>query len=414
MSRLRSMRRLPTESRRPMVVFAQTRLGLSLAALALAVAFGFPFGGRLAAVAGVAVPWSLLNVFLALRRPDAALSPLIALGDLTMLAVIEALVPESVWAVRFLALALLAVHAHFQGERIGVAVASFGVAALVLPNAVQDAGDPDLDGEQLVLYEATFAAATLMTVALIGRFRTEESASRLRARELTRRTLQGENEIRRRLSQALHDGPVQELIGLDMTLAAANAAIAQKDGARATDLIREAGEITQRNVRGLRDEMLDLGPYAYEEISFEAAVERCLPVWKRRYGIQAELDVGALDLPSELEGDLFRITQEAVSNAGRHGEAQKVTIRLASRDGTIELTVIDDGKGFGSVDPLGPTEAGHIGLASIRERAELMRGVLRIESSDAGSCVTVTAPHPRRARFTRRQRPSRQGVAEQG
>lgn len=388
-----------------MVVFAQARLGLSLTAMLLAIVVGPPFEGTVTAVvAGVAVPWSLLNLFLALRRPDAALSPLIALGDLALLAVIQSLVPETYGAVRFLALALLAVHAHFQGQRIGVAVASFGVAALVIPNAVQDAGDTDVGGERLAFYEATFAAATLMTVALLGRFRTEESASRLRARELTRRTLRGENEIRRKLSQALHDGPVQELIGLDMTLAAAKAAIAQADDARATDLLREASEITQRNVRSLRDEMLDLGPYAYEEISFEAAVERCLAVWCRRYGFRAELDVEPLDLPSELEGELFRITQEAVSNAGRHGEAQNVKIKLASRDGAIELTVTDDGKGFGDVDPLGATEAGHIGLASMRERAELMRGALHIDSSDAFTEVGVTAPHPRRARFGLRQR----------
>ena len=256
----------------------------------------------------------------------------------------------------------------------------------------------------MLFYEATFAACTLMTVALIGRFRTEESASRLRARELTRRTLAGENEIRRKLSHALHDGPVQELIGLDMTLAAAKAAVAQEDGERATELIREAGEITRRNVRNLRDEMLDLGPYAYDEISFEAAVERCLTVWERRFDLDARLEIEAIDLPSEMEGELFRITQEAVSNAGRHASARKVTISLIPRHGTVELTVADDGEGFGGVDPLGATEAGHIGLAGMRERADLMGGTLQIESTEAGTTVKVTAPRPRRGRFGLRQR----------
>lgn len=400
-----SMQRLPTESARPMVVFAQTRLGLSLTALLLATILGFPSGGTVAAVIlGVAVPWSLLNLFLALRRPEEALSPLVALGDLATLMIIETLVPESYGAVRFLALALLAVHAHFQGGRIGLAVASFGVAGIVIPTAIEGAGSSGVEGDRLVFYEATFTAATLMTVVLIGRFRTEESASRLRANELTRRTLLSENEIRRKLSQGLHDGPVQELIGLDMTLAAASAAVAQADGGRAADLLREAGEITQRNVRNLRDEMLDLGPYAYDEISFEAAVERCQEVWQRRYGIDVELDIEPLGLPSELEGELFRITQEAVSNAGRHGRANNVKIRLASLDGTIELTVMDDGKGFGNVDPLGPTAAGHIGLVSMRERAKLMRGTLSIESGDAGTEVAVRAPHPRRPRFGLRAR----------
>ena len=394
-----------------MVVFAQTRVGLSLTALLLAAVVGPPYGGNAAAVvAGVAVTWSLLNLFLALRRPEHALSPLIALGDLATLAIIEALVPQTYGAVRFLALALLAVHAHFQGERIGVAVASLGVAALVIPSAIESSSNAVVAGDRRIFYEATFAAATVMTVALIGRFRTEESASRLRAHELTGRTLNSENDIRRKLSQALHDGPVQELIGLDMTLAAARGAISKEDDGRAADLLREASEITQRNVRNLRDEMLDLGPYAYDEISLEAAVERCLGVWERRYDITVELDVEPVGLPSELEGELFRITQEAVSNAGRHGEADVVKIGLAGSGGNIELTVADDGKGFGSVDPLGPTEAGHIGLASMRERARLMRGTLSIESSEAGTEVRVRAPHPRRARFGLRQRASRAGA----
>lgn len=391
-----------------MVVFAQTRLGLSLAAVVVAVMAGFPYGGNVAAVAAsVAVPWSLLNLYLALKRPERALNPLIAMGDLAVLVIIESLVPETYAAVRFLALALLAVHAHFQGERIGVAVASLGVAAIVLPSVVSDAAERGVDADRLAFYEATFAAATLMSVALIGRFRTEESASRLRAHELTRRALQSENDIRRKLSQALHDGPVQELIGLDMTLAATKAAIEQGDEALAGTLIREASEITQHNVRNLRDEMLDLGPYAYDEISFASAVERCLPVWERRYDFHVELEAEALDLPSELEGELFRITQEAVSNAGRHGEAGTVRISLKGREGRIELKVTDDGKGFGSVDPLGSTEAGHIGLASMRQRAQLMRGTLHIESDGSGAEVAVSVPAPRRTRFGRRQRIAR-------
>jgi len=402
------LKRLPTESWRPMVVFAQVRLGLALTTALMAVLFGFPYGGSVAAVvACVAVPWSLLILILARRRRDAALNPAVAIGDLTMLAIIALIVPEAYGPVRFLALALLAVHAHFQGERIGIAVALFGIGALVVPSALSDGGDGAVEGERLAFYEATFAAATLMTVALVGRFRTEESASRLRARELTRRTLKRENEVRRKLSEALHDGPVQELIGLDMTLASARYAAEQGDQERAAELLHEAGEVTRHNIRALRDEMLDLGPYAYKEISFESAVERCVPVWERRFQLCAELDIEPLELPPELEGELFRITQEAVTNAGRHGEAATVRISLTGGDDAIELIVTDDGKGFGGVDPLGPTEAGHIGLASIRERADLMDGTLQIESTEAGSEVRVRAPNPPRGRFGRRPRPSR-------
>ena len=406
MSGLGPMQRLPTESSRPMVLFALTRLGLTLLATIAVTAAGLPYGGSVVVVLlGLGVPWSLLSVYLARTRPGAALNPLIAVGDLVLLALVELVAPETYGAVRFLALALLAVHAHFQGERIGIATALFAVAVLAGPAVLRD-GEV-VGGGMLTFYELAFAAAALMTVTLTGHFRTAESASRLRARELTRRTLQSEQDIRRELSQALHDGPVQELIGLGMTLAAAERAAAQGDARRSHELIREAREVNDRSVETLRGEMLDLGPYAYDEISYEAAVERCVPLWQRRFAIEARLEIDSIELPSELEGELFRITQEAVANAARHGEAGTVTISLRQREGGVVLRVADDGRGFGGVDPLGATEPGHIGLASIRERAELMRGELRIESGERGTSVVVMVPLPRRSRRGARGRAAR-------
>jgi signal transduction histidine kinase len=300
-----------------------------------------------------------------------------------------------------MALFFLAVHAHFQGERLGLLIAVFAAAVLAIPTLVDDSGP--VEGDLLIFYEGAFVAAALGTVALVGGFRTAESASRLQAREITRRTLRAEHEIRRRLSESLHDGPVQELIAADMVLTAAGAAAAEGDGQRAKELIEEARGTVERNVRELRDEMLDLGPYAYEEFSFEAAVERCFPVWKRRYDLDGHLDMGGVEMPSEMEGELFRITQEAVANAARHGSARTVRISLRADDGTVRLVVSDDGKGFEGEDPLGAAEPGHIGLATMRERSELLDGELSIESSGSGTTVSVTAPLPvRRSRERRR------------
>jgi signal transduction histidine kinase len=377
-----------------MEVFALVRVALAGTALAVVVILGLPYEGRLLAViAGVAVPWSLFNVWLARRAPESAVNPLIAAGDMAVLGIIMALAPDIYGPVHFTALFYLAVHAHFQGDRIGVVVGAFAVIVLAIPTATRD-GVP-VEGDLLAFYEGAFAAAALGTVALVGRFRTVESASRLRAREISKRTLRAEHEIRRRVSESLHDGPVQELISADMVLEAAKTAAAQGDAARASELIEEARVAVVRNVNELRDEMLDLGPYAYEEFSFEAAVERCLPVWKRRYDLDATLDAEDVDLPSEVEGELFRITQEAVTNAARHGTADRVTVSLRWSDNSVQLVVTDDGRGFRGVDPLAPSQPGHIGLATMRERTELLDGELSIDSSDEGTTVTVTAPLPR-------------------
>ncbi len=388
-----SLRRLPIESNRPMMIFAWTRLALTLMSIALVAALGFPYSGRLAAVlAGVALPWSLVNLLLAQRAPALAIRPLVAVGDVIMLIAVGLVAPETYAALRFMAIAFLAVHAHFQGERLGLAVAGFAASGLVGLTVISGGGQ--MHGRLLVFNEAIFVAAALSTAVLVGGFRTAESASRLRARELARRTLRRDSEIRRQISESLHDGPVQEMIGLDMVLAAAYTEAEREGAPRTGELLAEARAISERNVRSLRDEMLDLGPYALKEMTYAAALERCLPVWQRRYGLTTALQIDPHELPSQTEGDLFRITQEAVMNAVKHGAADHVSISLRCDDERIELSIVDDGHGFGAIDPLESTEPGHIGLASMRERAELLHGSLHIESSARGSSVIVRAPWP--------------------
>jgi signal transduction histidine kinase len=98
-----------------------------------------------------------------------------------------------------------------------------------------------------------------------------------------------------------------------------------------------------------------------------------------------------------MAGALFRIAQEAVVNAGRHAEADAVSISLRTVDSDIELRVTDNGRGFPEASPLDASEPGHLGLASIRERAELLDGTLDVETSERGTRVLVRAPLPQRA-----------------
>jgi two-component system, NarL family, sensor kinase len=313
-------------------------------------------------------------------------------GDFALLLALELAAPDTLGAVRLAALFLIAAHAHFQGERRGLAVAAIGSALLVVGSAIR--GDAPFDSDLLAFYEAVFVLSALATALVVGLLRTSESASRLRARGLSRRTMQAESEVRRRVAESIHDGPVQELIGLDMILSAARNAAEHGRGEEATGLIDEARELGMRNLRALRDEIVDLGPYAFEELSFDTAIEDCLPIWRRRYGFEVGLAIERIDLPPEMAGDLFRIAQEAVVNAGRHAQAKAVSISLRMVGSRVELRVADDGHGFDDNGPVAAGEPGHLGLASMRERAELMDGTLEIESSERGTRVLVLAPLP--------------------
>jgi signal transduction histidine kinase len=385
------LRRLPMDSSHPLMVFAVTRVVLALLALAAVLTLGLPYQGRgLAVIGGLLLPWAAAMLVLARRAPGAAMSPLVAAGDLIVLTVIEVVIPDSLGAVRASALFLIASHAHFQGERRGLAIAAAGSGLLVVGTILR--GDTRIEGDLLAFYETVFVVSALAIGLVVGRLRTAESASRLRARDLSRRTIKAESEVRRRVAEAIHDGPVQELIGLDMMLSAARQAAQAGDSAQTLELIDEARALATRNIHALRDEIVDLGPYAFEELGFATAIENCMPIWKRRFGIEVLVTIQPLELASEVAGDLFRITAEAVTNAGRHAKAEAVSISLRQVDDQIELRVTDNGCGFQGVDPLGPVQPGHLGLASMRERAELIDGTLDVASSDRGTRVLVLVP----------------------
>ena len=117
-----------------------------------------------------------------------------------------------------------------------------------------------------------------------------------------------------------------------------------------------------------------------------------MPVWRRRYGFEVMATIERIDMPAEMAGDLFRVVQEAVVNTGRHAAAEAVSINLRRTNTHVELRVMDNGHGFDVGAPQRAADPGHLGLASMRERAELLDGVLDIASSDRGTRVLVSVP----------------------
>ena len=387
------LRPSPIAFSQPVVAFAFSRLLVTLAGLGALLALSVPEDPlALGIVAAIAITWATLAFLVTVRDPRRGLSPLVAVGDLVVLVAVELVAPETYGGVRFAALFLTAAHAHLQGERRGLAVGAIGSGSLVTATALT--GEGPLEGDVLAFYEAGFVICSLATGIVVGRLSNAASASRQRARTLTRRTLQAESEARQRVAEAIHDGPVQELIGLEMILSSAHKASAEGRRDDAAALLDQAREVTERSVHDLRDEIVDLGPYAFQEIGLETAMERCAEVWSRRYGFEVLLTIERLDLPTEVTANLFRIAQEAVTNAGRHAEAKAVSISLRREGSGVDLRVTDDGHGFDGADPLRPPDPGHIGLACMYERAALIDGSLDIETSGLGTRVLVTVPLP--------------------
>jgi signal transduction histidine kinase len=212
-------------------------------------------------------------------------------------------------------------------------------------------------------------------------------------RRLGRAVWNVQEDERRRLARELHDGLGQNLTALANRLVRlrdaleGDAAALRQQADEAIALCRGSLEDTRQLSRLLRPPILD-------DLGLEAALH-----WLAR----SVHDSGSMAVVTEfeplpaLEGEvqtlLFRVAQEALTNAARHASAQSVLLRVAQRDGAVHLQAIDDGVGC-DVDRA--LRAGGTGLGGMRERLRLYGGWLEMRSAP-GQGTRLRAVVPLRA-----------------
>ncbi|MEA2279920.1 MAG: hypothetical protein QOK21_527 [Solirubrobacteraceae bacterium] len=192
---------------------------------------------------------------------------------------------------------------------------------------------------------------------------------------------------RNRLALELHDVVSQKLFGL--VLAAESAAtLLDREPAAARAQIARVQDTAREALAELRSLIFELRPADLATDGLAGTLRKHVEVLRALHETVIDLDVepGAGIGEDARDRDVLRIAQEALHNALRHAGAERVTVRLHGRDGTLALEVADDGAGF---DP-GNAElrARHLGLTSMEERAQRLGGRLEIASA-AGAGATV-------------------------
>ncbi len=199
--------------------------------------------------------------------------------------------------------------------------------------------------------------------------------------ELTRRLFTVQESERRALARELHDEFGQCLTATR----ALGTAVAQSGETTARDGERIA-EISGQMMQSLRGELSRLRPPDLDELGLEAALQRLVAGWRGRlpnvrFVLELEGDLDAV--PDDLALSLYRITQECMTNAIRHGAPKTVTVRLEAA-GKIALTVSDDG-GTREAAPAG----NGYGLLGIRERVNALGGSFTLEPAENGMLASV-------------------------
>ena len=232
------------------------------------------------------------------------------------------------------------------------------------------------------------ASVALANGRLLSGLRREQAERRSLAASMV---LAQESE-RRRVAEDIHDGPVQELVGVGLMLDALSADLQGGSPETVADVNRAAAAAREA-VRALRRAIADLHPMSLEELGFSAAVRSLVERIEWR-GARVDLDLGIADALSETHRTLaFRIVQEAVANIVRHAEPRVVTIAARREGDTVVVEVHDDGRGFEPGEARPGAAEGHLGLAAAQERAALAGGHLVVASTPgAGTTLSLTLP----------------------
>jgi len=255
---------------------------------------------------------------------------------------------------------------------------SFGVLAAF--DRIGD--DPTFDSDdELVL--ASYASTAAGAIASIRALESEKLSLSIAASEAERR----------RWARELHDETLQDLGALKV---AQQAALEGSDQAALRAAVEASNEQVERIISGLEGLITELRPAALDQLGIQAAVEALVDRVSSRHGLEisADFDLAfesgreAVRPDPEIEATVYRLVQEALSNAVKHAEASHVKVAIDERGESLAVIVEDDGRGIA-----GSGGKGGFGLVGMRERVALMNGEIEIGPGPSGGTrVMATLP----------------------
>lgn len=206
------------------------------------------------------------------------------------------------------------------------------------------------------------------------------SAAVEQVRELSSRAERVQEQERSRIARELHDTLGQSISALRLELDALE---------RDPDVPGRVGRLRSLNdaqLEDLRRSIRDLRPAELEERTIVAAIEELAETIELRSGVAVSVGLAGFEaLPARTAASLFRVVQEALTNAVRHGDPSEIGLRGRIEDGVATLAIRDDGAGGATVVP------GH-GLSFMRDRLAAFDGTLAIDSDEEGTTLLIEVP----------------------
>lgn len=215
------------------------------------------------------------------------------------------------------------------------------------------------------------------------------------------RIIEAEERVRKELARDLHDGPAQLVSGIIMRLDFCQKLLEENPSLLAEQIICMQ-ELADEAIHQMRTMLFELRPLALETRGLRAALRVFLErrqeevkTTKLMFEVETYQPSGDISRQeAKVEATIFAIVHEAVNNALRHAQADRVVVQLKETPTAIHIIVVDDGEGF-NVDKVMPgyEQRGSLGMVTMRERTELIGGELTIESVPGqGTRITIYVP----------------------
>jgi signal transduction histidine kinase len=218
----------------------------------------------------------------------------------------------------------------------------------------------------------------VMAERLVAAGRAERELAGAQARRLERT----------RIARELHDSVSQDLFSLSLVARSLRRTL--PEGSRFREQAESMEKTVEHTMREMRAMLLQLRPVALEEAGLVVTLRDLCEAFQARLGVTVETDLQAVRLGPGAEHAVLRIVQEALSNATRHGGAQRIELRLSQQGEDIEIVVRDYGRGF---DMERNQNRHGMGLEMMRERVIEVGGVIEVVSAlDSGTTVRVRVP----------------------
>lgn len=211
------------------------------------------------------------------------------------------------------------------------------------------------------------------------------------------RMVEVQEETRKKLARDLHDGPTQSVAAMAMRINLVRRMMA-KNPQDAMDELQKIEELALRTTKEIRHMLFTLRPLILESQGLNAALQAMAEKMRETFtqNVVINVDEGVLEnMEMGKQGVIFYIIEEAVNNARKHASAAHIWVRLRPFEKEIALLEIeDDGVGF-DVAAVNKSydKRGSLGMVNLRERTELVNGLLNIDSAPGkGTCIQVYIP----------------------